>query len=115
MDIKLMVLALLATAGLAGCGCDKNDAACNAEQAAARPTTYVTSAAANALPAPSLPRRVTVDRVDVVADTLAYGGARGVYVIRDAQTGREFIGVSGVGIAETGDHQSGKMRARDER
>ena len=115
MGRKLIALALLATAGLAGCGCHKNDAACNAERAAAVPTTYVTAAAAAALQAPALPRRVTVERVDVVADALAYGGARGVYVIRDAQTGREFIGVSGVGIAETGDHQSGKTRARDER
>jgi hypothetical protein len=115
MMMKRLLISLLAAAGLAGCGCGKNDAACNAERAAAQPTTYVTPAAVNALPAPAMPRRVTVERVDVVADTLAYGGARGVYVIRDAQTGREFIGVSGVGIAETGSHQSGKTTVRDER
>ena len=113
--IGRLLIAILATAGIAGCGCDKNDVACKAEQAAARPTTYVTPSAAAAIQQPAIPRRVTVERVDVVADTLAYGGARGVYVIRDTQTGREFIGVSGVGIAETGDHQSGKTRVPDER
>lgn len=59
--------------------------------------------------------RVTVERIGVFEDDLAYRDRRGVYVIRDKATGREFIGVSGVGIAETGSHQSGKTRVRDER
>ena len=59
--------------------------------------------------------RVTVERIGVFKDDLAYNERRGVYVIRDKATGREFIGVSGVGIAETGSHQSGKVRVGDER
>lgn len=59
--------------------------------------------------------RVTVERIGVVEDTLAYGSRRGIYVIRDRQTGEEFIGVSGVGVAETGHHRSGKSDITDER
>ena len=59
--------------------------------------------------------RVTVERIGVFKDDLAYNERRGVYVITDKATGREFIGVSGVGITETGSHQSGKTSVRDER
>lgn len=59
--------------------------------------------------------RVTVERIGVVEDSLAYGARRGIYVIRDRQTGDEFIGVSGVGIAEPGHHRSGKSNITDER
>ena len=60
-------------------------------------------------------KRVTVVRIDVISDSLAYYDKRGVYLIRDNETGREFIGVSGVGIAETGSHLSGKVHRQDER
>jgi len=70
--------------------------------------------AAEAAPA-SDGNRVTVERIGVLKDDLAYSGIRGVYVIRDKETGREFIGVSGVGISETGSHQSGKTSIRDDR
>ena len=93
-------------AQLTGCKTE----ACKAEAAAARPTAYVSQAAPVASDS-----RVTVERIGVVADSLAYGGSRGVYVIRDKQTGQEFIGVSGIGISETGSHQSGKTQKRDER
>jgi hypothetical protein len=59
--------------------------------------------------------RIEVTRVGVINDTLAYGDRRGLYVIRDTQTGQEFIGVSGVGITEVGAHQAGKTSVRDER
>ena len=49
-------------------------------------------------------QRVTVSRVGIFSDDLAYGDRRGVYVIIDKETGREYIGVSGVGISETGRH-----------
>ena len=49
-------------------------------------------------------RRVTVSRVGIFSDDLAYGNRRGVYIIVDNETGREYIGVSGVGISETGRH-----------
>lgn len=56
------------------------------------------------------PSRVMVERIGVFKDDLAYGDRRGVYIIRDTQTGREYIGVSGVGISELGSHgvQNGK-------
>ncbi len=59
--------------------------------------------------------RVEVVRVGMFRDMIAYNGTRGVYVIRDKKTGREFIGVSGVGIAETGSHLAGKVIVADER
>lgn len=60
-------------------------------------------------------QRVEVTRVGVFKDEIAYNDVRGVYVIRDKKTGREFIGVSGVGIAETGSHMAGKTIIADER
>lgn len=59
--------------------------------------------------------RVKVTRIGVFRDDLAYGNKRGVYVITDTATGKEYIGISGVGISETGDHQVGKGRNADER
>jgi hypothetical protein len=112
VNMKTSLMLLAATAALSGC-CSENDAACNAERAASRPTAYVTPTPAGAVS--ELQRRVTVERIDVVSDSLAYGGKRGVYVIRDTKTGREFVGVSGVGIAELGSHPSGKTQSADER
>jgi hypothetical protein len=48
--------------------------------------------------------RFSVARIGVVDDDLAYGGQRGVYLIKDSETGAEYFGVSGVGISETGSH-----------
>jgi hypothetical protein len=48
--------------------------------------------------------RFRIERVDVFRDGLAYNDRRGIYVIRDKQTGREFIGVSGIGITEQSAH-----------
>ena len=45
-------------------------------------------------------RRVHVVRAGVLLDDVAAGGRRGVYVITDRDTGVEYIGVSGIGIAE---------------
>jgi hypothetical protein len=59
--------------------------------------------------------RIEVTRIGVFQDSLAYNSRRGVYVIRDKQTGREYIGISGVGISEVGSHSSGKATVRDER
>lgn len=60
--------------------------------------------------------RVDVTRIGVVRDSLAYENRRGIYLIRDNETGREWIGLSGVGIAEVGSHsvQSGKTRTSKE-
>lgn len=48
--------------------------------------------------------RFIVERVEVFRDRIAYNDIRGIYVIKDKRTGREFIGVSGIGIAEMGSH-----------
>lgn len=60
-------------------------------------------------------QRIQVTRIGVFRDETAYQNRRGVYVIVDKQTGREYIGISGVGISEVGDHPAGKSRVRDER
>lgn len=54
--------------------------------------------------------RFQVDRVAIFEDRLAYEDKRGIYIIRDVQTGKEYVGVSGVGISEIGSHlrSSGK-------
>lgn len=59
--------------------------------------------------------RFTVTRVATFGDGLAYGGVRGVYTITDTTTGRQYVGVSGVGISELGSHQAGKATVQDER
>lgn len=59
--------------------------------------------------------RFQVTRVAVFEDGLAYGGRRGIYVIVDTKTGTQFIGVSGVGISETGSHTCNKTTISDER
>jgi hypothetical protein len=59
--------------------------------------------------------RFKVERVSVFYDKLAYDRKRGVYVITDTETGKQFVGVSGVGVSELGSHPSGKVTATDER
>ncbi len=59
--------------------------------------------------------RFEVERVGVFADELAYGDRRGIYIIKDGQTGKEYVGVSGIGISEVGSHPSGKTSVSDER
>ncbi len=59
--------------------------------------------------------RFEVERVSVFRDKLAYDGRRGVYVITDTETGKQFVGVSGVGVSELGSHSNGKMVTTDER
>lgn len=72
-------------------------------------------------PEPTLPMaerttdRVSISRIAVVEDELAYGAKRGIYIIVDQKTGREFIGISGVGISELGSHKAGKTSTSDER
>lgn len=52
-------------------------------------------------------KRFKITRVGVFKDDLAYGGKRGVYQIRDVHTGKEWVGVSGVGISQLGCHDDG--------
>ena len=48
-------------------------------------------------------------------DESAYGNVRNVYVLKDRVNGKEYIGVSGIGISERGNHQQGKTSIPDER
>lgn len=64
---------------------------------------------------PAIGPRFSVSRVGVFRYEIAYDEVRGIYVIVDSQTGKEYVGVSGVGIAETGSHQAGKTQHEDER
>ena len=48
-------------------------------------------------------------------DESAYGNVRNVYVLKDRVNGKEYIGVSGIGISERGNHQQGKFSIPDER
>ena len=59
--------------------------------------------------------RVQVTRIGVFKDELAYSARRGVYVIVDTKTGKEYIGISGVGIQEVSSHHSGKTTTTVER
>lgn len=61
------------------------------------------------------PPRFTVTRVCVFTDRLAYNSRRAIYLLTDNKTGQEFVGISGVGIAELGEHQAGKTEKKDER
>lgn len=53
---------------------------------------------------PSSSSRFTVERVGVLDDDLAYNNRRGIYIVRDEKSGKEYVGVSGVGISELGSH-----------
>lgn len=59
--------------------------------------------------------RVSIERIGVIEDDLAYSKRRGIYIITDKKTGKEFIGVSGVGISETSSHLAGETSVSDER
>lgn len=48
-------------------------------------------------------------------DSDAYNSTRSVYVLKDKATGKEYIGVSGIGISERGSNTSGKNTIQDER
>jgi hypothetical protein len=58
--------------------------------------------------------RFRIERVGVVYDDLAYESKRGIYVIIDTKTGKEYFGMSGIGITETGNHNCGKNCNRDD-
>jgi hypothetical protein len=59
--------------------------------------------------------RVEIHKIGTFTDKLAYEGGRGIYTIVDKKTGTEFIGISGIGISETGVHNVGKSTVSDER
>lgn len=95
---KILIIAAL-TLGLAGC---------NDGPQAPRTPLLVDQAVQQ-------PARFSVTLTQVVSDDLAYGDKRGIYLILDNKTGKEYFGLSGVGITELGSHQSGKTQNADER
>lgn len=102
MKKALIGAASVLTVGLAGCGPDPD-----------MPMRQQ-SAAADAVRLQEQ-QRLQVTRIGVFRDDLAYNSRRGVYVITDAKSGKEYIGISGIGIQETGSHSSGKTSVSDER
>lgn len=56
--------------------------------------------------------RFEVKRTAVIFDSIAYRNQRGIYLIRDKKTGKEYVGLSGVGVSEIG--TSGKPRSQFE-
>lgn len=64
---------------------------------------------------PALPGRIQIVRVGIIKDDIAYHERRGIYIITDTKTGKEYIGVSGIGISETGSRNAGKTVISDER
>ncbi len=59
--------------------------------------------------------RFTVTLIGQFKDSLAYREIRGIYIIRDSTTEKEYLGVSGIGISELGSHLVGKIITPDER
>lgn len=59
--------------------------------------------------------RFEVTRESTFKDDLSYNGWRGVYLIYDRETKKQYFGVSGIGVYQVGTHQNGKAAGRDER
>lgn len=105
---KALIGASVLTVWLGGCGCGPQpDMPMHNQTRDAKEVTVNNSA------------RATVTRIGVFEDDLAYNSKRGVYLIRDEQTGKEYLGVSGIGISELGSHSqmAGKVMTthQDER
>jgi hypothetical protein len=54
--------------------------------------------------------RFSINLEQILEDKLSYGGNRGVYRIVDNETGKEYFGISGIGITELGSKFQGKFR-----
>lgn len=63
---------------------------------------------------PEANSRFAVERVGVIADDLAYSGRRGIYIFTDKETGKQYVGISGIGISDLGAHyqRAGKSTIR---
>jgi hypothetical protein len=53
--------------------------------------------------------RYLITRDGIFLDDSAYNGRRSVYTIVDTKTGKESVGISGVGITELSSHMDGKV------
>lgn len=61
------------------------------------------------------PGRFEIHRVDLFTDNTAYNNTRGVYVIKDTRTGKEYFGVAGIGISELNAPATGPAQRHDEK
>jgi hypothetical protein len=102
--LAMIIIAAVAVAVLSAC--DEHDQDYN-QRHNASPVSLADSSTNSA--------RFTVVRVAVFRDKLAYEGKRGIYTITDTTTGKEMLGISGVGISDLGLHSSGKTSTTDER
>jgi hypothetical protein len=59
--------------------------------------------------------RFSVTRVSRFYDSDAYSQYRSVFVIKDNISKKEYVGISGIGISETGSHSDGEDTVKDER
>ena len=55
--------------------------------------------------------RFEVSQEGIFNDHLAYGGKRGIYIIKDKLTDREIVGISGIGISELRQNTEMKTQA----
>lgn len=99
----IRIIAILFVLAVVGCNAPPIDT----QMGITAPATELEPATVNS--------RIVVTRIGVIADKLAYSGRRGLYIITDTKTGKEYVGVSGIGISEFGSHWVGKTRAEDER
>lgn len=60
-------------------------------------------------------QRFDLKKVQTFEDSDAYSRVRNIYILVDNDSGKEYIGVSGIGIVEQGQHTSGKSTIKDER
>ena len=59
--------------------------------------------------------RVKVEQLGWFADDTSYKGYRRIYLFTDTATGRQYLGVTGVGVDDVGAHKQGKSTVKDER
>lgn len=96
--MKRQIVTATVLAMLVGCGLTE-------------PDTELKTSSPKARAAVETAARFEIERVGVFKDDLAYMGKRGIYILRDSQTGRHFVGVSGIGISELGSHDSGDVNS----
>ena len=65
----------------------------------------------------SVPPKLRYDlkKVQTFFDSDAYNNVRNVYILVDNETGKEYLGISGIGITEMGKHTQTKSTVTDER
>ena len=86
--------------------------ACDTPKANTPMPSYINGQVTQQVPAQ---QRIKIEQIGSFDDYFAYNGMRGIYIISDQKTGKEFIGISGIGISETGLHLAGKAPVSDER